>query len=226
MQFLATTADHRSKHSWAAACRKKRFAHLHGLLSRLEGPVRILDVGGTPDYWLSLVEQIPANWHITLLNIELPAERHPDFQYLRGDARDLSQFADGSFEVVISNSVIEHVGQWSDQARMAAEVQRVGQRIYIQTPNRYFPIEPHFLTPGFQFLPEWAQVWLLQHVSLGTYGRVRDRAAAVELVREIRLLSGAEVRRLFPHASVTAEKVLGLNKSWIATAGWENPVAA
>jgi hypothetical protein len=116
--------------------------------------------------------------------------------------------------------VIEHVGGAADQKRMADEVQRVGRRYFVQTPNRYFPIEPHFLFPGFQFLPEAAQVFLLSHFRLGTYEIVRDRDYARTLVREIRLLSLSEFRRLFPQATIHRERLVGLTKSFIAYGGW------
>ena len=60
-------------------------------------------------------------------------------------------FKDKSFDAVFSNSVIEHVGTFEDQKMMANEVIRVTNFYFIQTPNLYFPIEPHFLVPFFQF---------------------------------------------------------------------------
>jgi hypothetical protein len=225
MKLLASLADHRNSKSLAAKLRRGRFAYLRSLLESLPGRARILDVGGTADYWLSLEPESSSKWEITLLNLQLPQVRHPGFTYVQGDACDLSRFPDRGFEVVCSNSVIEHVGSFADQQRMAAEVQRVAQRYYVQTPNRNFPIEPHFLTPGFQFLPEWAQVWLLRHVPLGTYGRVSDRAAALSLVREIRLLTEAEFRLLFPAARIARERLCGMTKSFVATGGWEAATA-
>jgi Methyltransferase domain len=45
---------------------------------------------------------------------------------------------------------------------------RVAKRYFVQTPNRYFPIEPHFLFSGFQFLPLPVKRWLLMLFSLGS----------------------------------------------------------
>jgi ubiquinone/menaquinone biosynthesis C-methylase UbiE len=221
MRLLASSANFRIKNSWASQFRQRRFQFLRTLIAAIPGPVSILDVGGTADFWLNQLGGHNPSWQITLLNLYEPSHKADGFTYVQGDARDLSRFSDKSFSLVVSNSVIEHVGTIDDQKRMANEVKRVAQRYYIQTPNRYFPIEPHFLTPGFQFLPQWAKVWLVQHFRLGTYDIVKDRDHAVELVNEIRLMSGKEFRGMFSGASVIKEKFCGLTKSFTAYEGWE-----
>jgi hypothetical protein len=216
MKFLATVADHKASHSWSAKLRRQRFQLLEQLLAKHPGEVQILDLGGTAEYWNTVLPHRSQRLQITLLNIDEPECVVPGFQYLQGDARDLSQFADQSFDLIVSNSVIEHVGDWTDQQQMAGEIQRVARSYYVQTPNRYFPIEPHFLFPGYQFLPEWAQLWLLQNMRLGTYDKVADRTEALALIREIRLLSLSEYRQLFPVAKIHVERFCGLKKSFIA----------
>ncbi|HJP60817.1 MAG TPA: hypothetical protein VJ865_12495, partial [Gemmatimonadaceae bacterium] len=120
-------------------------------------------------------------------------------------------------------SVIEHLGpRFEDQRRMADEVRRVGKRYFVQTPNRYFPIEPHFLTPGFQFLPVPARVWLVTHFNVGWYRRFPDVASARQEVESICLLSRNQVRDLFPEAGIFEEKILGLTKSFVAYHGWND----
>ena len=64
-----------------------------------------------------------------------------------GDARNLSDYADGSVDLVHSNSVIEHVGGWADMRAMADEMMRVGRAGWMQTPAWEFPVEPHFRAP-------------------------------------------------------------------------------
>ncbi|MGH2950661.1 MAG: methyltransferase domain-containing protein, partial [Solirubrobacterales bacterium] len=154
------------------------------------------------------------------LNVDAPAPGAANITSVVGDARALEGFADGEFEVVFSNSVIEHVGGWDDQRRMAHAVQRVGRRFFVQTPNRYFPLEPHFLFPGFQFLPLRARIELVRRFALGYHDRIPDPAEARAAVSEIRLLSEAELRRLFPTARIHRERVLGLKKSLVAYGGW------
>jgi hypothetical protein len=117
---------------------------------------------------------------------------------------------------VFSNSTIEHVGDFADQRRMAMEVRRIGRQYYVQTPNRHFPIEPHFMFPGFQFLPIWIRIWLLQHFTLGTHNKVPNRYDAEREVRSIRLMTRREVEALFPDATIFEERYYGLVKSFVA----------
>jgi hypothetical protein len=107
---------------------------------------------------------------LVCLNLETP-ERYKIFgqlpgncRYVQGDARSL-ELPDQSFDIVFSNSVIEHVGTWEDQHAFARETARVGKRYWIQTPNKHFPIEPHMNFPYFQFLPRALQERLALVVS-------------------------------------------------------------
>jgi hypothetical protein len=99
---------------------------------------------------------------------------------------------------------------------MANEMRRVGKRYFLQTPNRYFPIEPHFIFPMFQFLPLSVQVFLVQHFSLGWIRKTPDRLKAENEVRSIQLISKKDVRMLFPDANFGEEKFAGLTKSLLA----------
>ena len=119
-------------------------------------PIEILDVGGRAEYWTNVgFDNIAA---IRLLNndqheLDRKAASDPFVNEL-GDARNLSNYADKSIDLVHSNSVIEHVGLWQEMCAMADEVLRVGLSGWIQTPAWEFPIEPHFRLP---FLHWFAQ---------------------------------------------------------------------
>jgi SAM-dependent methyltransferase len=80
-------------------------------------------------------------------------ERYPKVEYVQGDALNLP-FEDGSFDVVFSNAVIEHVGGRDEQRRFASECARVGRRAFVTTPNRWFPLEVHTLLPFVHWLPD------------------------------------------------------------------------
>ncbi len=135
---------------------------------------------------------------------------------MTGSAPDLSGFSAQDFDVVFSNSVIEHLGSWQNQQRMAGQVRSMGLPYYVQTPNRYFPIEPHFLLPFFQFLPRATRIWLAAHWRHGSHCRPGDREAATAVADEIRLLTASEMHALFPDARLHRERIGPLVKSFVA----------
>ena len=160
LSLFSQLADHRDPDSVAARLRARRLQFFRGLLESLESPVSILDVGGTPDFWKRLA--FAGNGiRVTILNVTAEPSGDPHLTTVQGDARDLRPYGDASFDVVYSNSVIEHVGTFADQRRMASEIRRVGKRYFVKTPNARFPIEPHFVFPGFQFLPASARAFLI-----------------------------------------------------------------
>jgi len=127
----------------------------------------------------------------------------------------MPQFTDGQFDLVISNSVIEHVGNFREQRRFAEEIQRVGPRYFVQTPNRRFPLEPHFLLPLFQYFPLTVRAFLHQHFDLGWWKKAGTYLSALEEVESIRLLSGRELKTLFPIAKVYKERFALFTKSYV-----------
>jgi hypothetical protein len=130
----------------------------------------------------------------------------PNVTVERGDGTRLP-YSGGEFPVVFSSSTIEHVPAELQRA-FAAEIARVGERYFVQTPNKYFPIEPHYQFPFFQFLPERVQRALNRRFTLGW----RQRGEW----EPVRLLSARQMRRLFPDAEIHRERVFGLTKSLMA----------
>jgi len=211
-------ANHEDANSVARQMRRQRFELLLELLKQHKSrPIRILDIGGCQPYWDQMAEYTQGlELHVTLLNLDPPIVTKPNFVSCVGDARRMPQFADGSFDLAFSNSTIEHVGSFEDQREMAREVRRVAKRYFVQTPNLYFPIEPHFVFPLFQFLPIPVRTWLLQHYDMGWISRKPDYQAARAEVESIRLLSKGGVRELFPDATIFEERFMGLSKSFVA----------
>ena len=205
--------DNNNPKSWASKCRRRRVKAFIDLLEVTE-ETRVLDIGGTSVFWRN--NGVVGN--ITILNLDEPAsDGDASFVYVQGDARDLSQFGDGEFDVVFSNSVIEHVGNAVDQQAMAHEVSRVGRSFFIQVPNRYFPIEPHYLFPCFQFLPIFVRRGIAKYWPWGWYEA--GSQAAMRDAESIRLLAASEFSGLFPDAYIIGERFGLLNKSIIALRG-------
>jgi len=220
MPQLKRLVDNTNSHSYAARARQERFRFFHSLQASLPRPYHILDVGGTQRFWevAGFVDEPGVS--ITIYNLKPPQIDRPGFHARWGDACDMVAFADGQFDVIFSNSVIEHVGTFDQQRRMADEVRRVGRRYFVQTPNYYFPLEPHFLVPGFQWLPVETRAWLLHHFNLGWFKRRATIEEARHEVGTIRLLRRKELVALFPEAELYYEKALGLVKSFVVYAGW------
>ena len=213
-------ADFRRKDSLAAKMRERRFEFFTQLLSTVPKPIKILDVGGTQTFWETMGYTDEPQVTITLLNIKLPDVRYRNFIGFEGDALKMTQFQDKEFEVVFSNSVIEHVGNFSDQKRLAQEVMRTGKRFFIQTPNYYFPIEPHVLMPAYHWLPKSVRIFLTRHFKLGWRNKITDYEKAKDLIERTRLLKKKEFTTLFPGAQIYEEKFFGLVKSFVSYAGW------
>lgn len=217
--MLRRLANNQDRRSLAMRFRRQRFALFLSLLSRLEKPVRILDIGGTESYWKMMEIPVDAQVFVTLLNLKEETVSLPNLKSLAGDACNLNM-SNGSFDIAFSNSVIEHVGSYHDQQRMANEVRRVGKHYFVQTPNKNFPIEPHFLFPFFQFLTPGIRVWFLRNFALGWFAKTPNAKDAREIIESVHLLTRAEFVRLFPGSSLYEEKILGLTKSFIVYGGW------
>ena len=195
--------------------RQRRFSFFLTLLSRinLNRPIQILDIGGTEIYWERMNFLKNEGIQITLLNLNLIEVKNKNFNSIRGDACDLSAFKDKQFDIVYSNSVIEHLFSKENQMKMADEVRRVGKYYYVQTPNYYFPIEPHWLFPFFQFLPFRIRVLMTQNLNLGNYKKCLSKDIAIQRIKKVRLLTEDEMKKMFPDGDIYRELFMGLTKS-------------
>lgn len=208
--------DNENPASLAVRLRRRRFHLFRKLLSTIkEKPIKILDVGGTVSYWETMGLAALPDIRLTLINICPDCIKEGEVTTFVGDARDLGQFSDKEFDVVFSHSVIEHVGSFRDQWKMAGEIQRVGKNYFIQTPNYYFPLEPHFHFPCFQFLPISIRTALLCNFNLGWYKKTNDRQGARRQVESIRLLTRRELAELFPGGKIMEERFFGITKSLV-----------
>jgi Methyltransferase domain len=174
----------------------------------------VIDLGGTVEAWLRSPVH-PALVHV--VNLEEPPREVP--AWIRADQADAcrlpSRISDSSYDLVFSNSVIEHVGGHAQRMRFADAVHKLAERHWVQTPYRYFPIEPHWLFPGFQFLPlaaraELSRRWPLVHTKSSSWQEGMSAAMSVEL------LSRAEMAFYFPDSTLRFERMLGAAKSLIA----------
>jgi SAM-dependent methyltransferase len=216
MKFISNLfASSDQPNSLGAKFRFKRQADFEAFFFRTfskNEPIRILDLGGTTYFWEnSNIPNLP-EIKITLLNLYLEASHHPNIKTVTGDATNLANFKEGEFDLVFSNSVIEHVYTRDNQLKMANEIQRVGKHYFIQTPNKYFPVEAHYALPFAQFYPKSLTYILLTKTKLSRLQKW-DPIAAKQYLEEILLLDESDLKELFPNSKIYKEKVLGLVKS-------------
>ena len=211
--YGCTRSPRPQRDSLGERLRRRRWRLVRQLVPDL-AELRVLDLGGTGDFWSKAPVQ-PA--YVTVINL---LEAHdldaPCVTSIEGDALRADEIlADEEFDLVFSNSLIEHLGGHTARRRFADVVATMAPRYLVQTPYRYYPVEPHWMFPGFQFLPVSARSYIAPRWPLGhTYGW--DRRAATNEVLATDLLSVSEMREYFPSARISWERVAGLPKSMIA----------
>lgn len=208
----ASAATNPTAHIWgpiSAYFRTRRMRKFERDFALMDAD-KIIDVGGTETNW-HYIETRP---QVLMVNVAGETYTRGRFVSQRGDGTALA-FPDMAFDLAYSNSVIEHLGSFENQKKFAREIYRIAPRFYVQTPNKWFPVEPHFLCPFIHWLPKpmfrrlvrWFSAW--GWIARPTQAEIDDQ------VNEIRLLTVAEMRELFPDAELVRERVLGLTKSII-----------
>lgn len=201
--YSSTSLVHRARRrGWAAFI--ERFPDLQNM--------RVVDLGGWPEYWEDARVK-PA--HVTVVNVEHHSGDWPNMDVMTADVCSLpSAITDREFDLVHSNSVIEHSGGHDRCKRFAEAVHSLAKFHWVQTPAKGFPLEPHWLFPGFQYLPICARVKVTEHWPLDYLKSAGD--SALENVLSVQLLSAQEFRYYFPISEILRERVFGLCKSFVA----------
>lgn len=204
--------------------RKKRFARIEAAIRtflKQQDEVTVLDIGGRRDYWELLSEELRSRVIITLVNFEYELENYNEdaddlrFEVIVGDGCDLSQFEDNAFDLVHSNSVIEHVGSMANMSKFAKETRRLGRAYYVQTPYLWFPLEPHFGVPFFHWLPDPVRAQLLHRFNIGYSEKIEDYAEALAEIDTINLVDKTLMKKLFPEGNLFRERFALMTKSLI-----------
>ncbi len=188
--------------------RSKRMRKFCGVFD-INKHTTVLDLGGQAPIWDSVDKPL----RIVILNLPGIAQKshptHHNIKFIEGDACNVVGIHGGQFDIIFSNSVIEHVGNADFRARFAQEVRRLGKSYWVQTPSRYFPIEPHNGMPFWWFWPQRLRASTIQRWK-------RSLPAWTEMVEGTDIVSKEEMLRLFPEAEIYVERVLGIPKSYTA----------
>jgi Methyltransferase domain len=197
--------------------RRKRMLKFQAIISPSQNDI-LLDVGGYPATW---TENPQLTQKIICLNVHDVIWNSSDYPQHQiettiGDGCDL-KFDDNAFDIVFSNSVIEHVGDWGKQIDFAKEVRRVGKKLWIQTPAFECPLEPHYLAPFVHWLPISIRRRLLRWFTPWGWIQKPSQDEIDTTIAFTRLLSKKEFLELFPDCVVITERLLWIiPKSYIA----------
>lgn len=195
-----------ANNSFVKEWRAKRFQKF---LSLVKPPdrARIIDLGGTAYMW----QLIDNNFEVTIVNLPgfvKECDRLEGYTFVEEDATDLSGlFADKAFDIVFSNSVIEHVGDEGKQAAFAAEVRRLANAYWVQTPSNLFPLEAHTGVLFYWQLPQWVRDRLIRSWEIKLPGWT-------QMIKELRVLTKTQMKRLFPDAKTYTERKFLFEKSY------------
>jgi predicted SAM-dependent methyltransferase len=126
------------------------------------------------------------------------------------------QYGDKSFDIVYSNSVIEHLYTYENQEKMAREIRRIGKYYFVQTPANEFFIEPYLITPFIHWFPIKMQKILMRNFTIWGIITRPQKEYIENFLHERRLLNFEEFKQLFPEAEIIIERLFFMPKSYIA----------
>ncbi len=218
MKYLRKIASSKNTDNLSSRFRKKRFKIFQTYLAKVKfTSPKILDVGGTEDYWNKINLIFGTNFQPIINNISKDELNQGNFNGIVGDGKSLSFIKDNTFDLAYSNSVIEHLTGFEDQYEMAYNIKRVAKYYFIQTPAFIFPLEPHFLFPFFHWLPKKVRIWFILNFNLGWYQKCQSFIEAKKLVDSIRILKKKELKLLFKDAHIITERLFFIPKSYTLT---------
>lgn len=219
MSLFKIWVNHNKKDSFVNQLRRKRFVAQQQVIESLlleKEHIKILDIGGEIGFWKHVGWE-NKNCTIYLLNLETvpQLEPTPGFVQITGNALSLP-FNKGDFDLIFSNSVIEHVGSYENQILFAKETMRVCDKYIIQTPSLWFPLEPHSLLPFFQFIPHSIRAILIMYFNINYFPKQNNYKDALVTSRSTLMFTKKRFTSIFPDASMQVERLFGIPKSYTA----------
>lgn len=208
---------------------KKRLELFYGFLKKFNRkPIRIIDLGGTVTFWKNWAISDDGSLQITLINnhhIDKEAVGYDNslkyIQEIIKDATTLNVDDYKNYDVIFSNSMIEHLESWDMQKKICQEIENSGISYFIQIPNKKSIIDPHFphlLVPFFAMYPKKLQAYLLTiHGFNG--GRSMSYPDSIVRMGYYNPIDERMLRKLLPGGNLVPESFLGMSASLIMTKG-------
>lgn len=199
---------------------RKRAALFFAKIQHLPKPLAVIDLGGTEALWRrwGIKEQhglritLINNHHIDKNNI---GNEHliPFIEELIIDAMELTVLDLLKYDLIFSNSFIEHLEDFRSQKKICSIIESSGKPYFIQIPNKHSLIDPHFphpLVPFFALYPKPLQAWLLMQYHFGSGSRNATYVEARKRVRFYNPIGVSEIRSLLPSGHLVKESFLSL----------------
>ena len=137
-----------------------RKKHHEMIIPYISDEDEILDIGTTPildNHENFFLNHYKFQHKITCFsdqNLDKLKTNFPNLKTIQGDGRN-TNLPDNSYDIVMSNATLEHVGNYQNQCKFVKELYRISRkRCIISTPNRYFPIDSHTMLPFIHWLPK------------------------------------------------------------------------
>lgn len=200
-----------------SAISRKRKIDLFFDLMKPSATDKILDVGGELGNSSRLFDLLADNKNISVLNlseehINKISNAYPQVDARAGDACNIP-WPDNYFDIVYSNAVIEHVGDYEKQKKMASEIMRVSRKWFVTTPNRWYPFEFHLRLPFVTWLPFH---WYLKAGSIISYHHAKKKYVSGIKHGNLRLLTASELQECFPDSQIIKQRVTFMPETLIA----------
>ncbi|MBN1816826.1 MAG: methyltransferase domain-containing protein [Sedimentisphaerales bacterium] len=204
---------------FSAISRKRKY----DLFCRLMNPSehdKILDIGGETESslckTLQFIDLFPNQRQLSAINIsesqiKTIVEKYPEIDARVGDACELP-WPDDFFDIVYSNAVIEHVGNYDRQKKMASEIMRVSRTWFVTTPNRWYPFEFHMRLPFVTWLPFHGYLYFARILC---YNHARGKYVCGMKLKQLRLLTENDLKEYFPNSRIIKQRVTFLPETLI-----------
>lgn len=206
--------------------RAQRHKLFDDFMKHSTGPIRLVDLGGTVSFWENWGLARQPQLAVTIVNDHHQDKTHehdaitlPNLARLHADVMSLTAADLAAYDVIFSNSLIEHLPSQQAQRQLAQAIIDSGRPYFMQTPNKLSPVDPHFprpYVPFFAAYPRPLQARLLSWSALGSGEAAPSFEAALVRLTNYHPLTRGDVRQLFPQARVVMERPLGVPMSIIA----------